>query len=96
MIFFSGRSTLYKILDECPAVVRKSVEGLDNFVMEGSRGFTELEKIINKLEIPSEESKILIMSLQNAKTYLKSGLKVSIIRNEFKIYIHMYTDMYIQ
>lgn len=79
-------------------MVRKSVEGLDNFVMEGSRGFTELEKIINKLEIPSEESKILIMSLQNAKTYLKSGLKVSIIhvRNEFKIYIHMYTDMYIQ
>lgn len=78
-------------------MVRKSVEGLDNFVMEGSRGFTELEKIIiNKLEIPSKESKILIMSLQNAKTYLKSGLKVSIIRNEFKIYIHMYTDMYIQ
>lgn len=75
-------------------MVRKSVEGLDNFVMEGSRGFTELEKIINKLEIPSKESKILIMSLQNAKTYLKSGLKVSIIRNEFKIY--MYTDMYIQ
>lgn len=91
MFFFSGRSTLYKILDECPAVVRKSVEGLDNFVMEGSRGFSELEKIINKLEISSEESKILSMSLQNAKTYLKSGLKVNIIIIIFKIYILVYT-----
>lgn len=91
MFFFSGRSTLYKILDECPAVVRKSVEGLDNFVMEGSRGFSELEKIINKLEISSEESKILSMSLQNAKTYLKSGLKVSIKIIKFKIYIIVYT-----
>lgn len=91
MFFFSGRSTLYKILDECPAVVRKSVEGLDNFVMEGSRGFSEPEKIINKLEISSEESKILSMSLQNAKTYLKSGLKVSIIIIIFKIYILVYT-----
>lgn len=90
MFFFSGRSTLYKILDECPAVVRKSAEGLDNF-MEGSRGFSELEKIINKLEISSEESKILSMSLQNAKTYLKSGLKVSIIIIIFKIYILVYT-----
>lgn len=57
MFFFSGRSTLYKILDECPAVVRKSVEGLDNFVMEGSRGFSELEKIINKLEISLVKSR---------------------------------------
>lgn len=56
-------------------MVRESVEGLDNFVMEGSRGFSELEKIINKLEISSEESKILSMFLQNAKTYLKSELK---------------------
>lgn len=72
-------------------MVRKSVEGQDNFVMEGSRGFSELEKIINKLEIPSEESKILSMSIQNAKTYLKSGLKVSIIIMQFKIYIHVYT-----
>lgn len=91
MFFFSGRSTLYKIFDECQAVVRESVEELDNFVMEGSRGFSELEKIINKLEISSEESKILSMSLQNAKTYLKSELKVSIIIIKFKIYILVYT-----
>lgn len=61
MIFFLGRSIFYKILDECLVVVRKSVEGLDNFVMEGLRGFIELEKIINKFEILSEELKILIM-----------------------------------
>lgn len=72
-------------------MVRKSVEGLDNFVMEGSRGFSELEKIINKFEISSEESKILSMSLQNVKTYLKSGLNVSIIIIKFKIYIFVYT-----
>lgn len=59
--FFLGRSIFYKILDECLVVVRKSVEGLDNFVMEGLRGFIELEKIINKFEILSEELKILIM-----------------------------------
>lgn len=48
-------------MDECLVVVRKSVEELDNFVMEGLRGFIELKKIINKFEILSKELKILIM-----------------------------------
>ncbi|XP_076084450.1 uncharacterized protein LOC143055196 [Mytilus galloprovincialis] len=73
-----GSSTLYKILDECSAVVRKSVEGLDNFIMEGCKGFDELDKVIKRLELPTEEVKCLLLGLQKAKTYLKSGLKVSL------------------
>ncbi|XP_076090297.1 uncharacterized protein LOC143062512 [Mytilus galloprovincialis] len=75
-----GNSTLYKILDECSAVVRKSVEGLDNFIMEGCKGFDELDKVIKRLELPTEEVKCLLLGLQKAKTYLKSGLKSHISR----------------
>ena len=40
---------MFKVLDECSALVRKSIEGLDNFVMEGSRAFGELEVVLDQL-----------------------------------------------
>ncbi|VDH91448.1 Hypothetical predicted protein [Mytilus galloprovincialis] len=45
-----GKSTLYRILTECAASVRTSVEGLDNYVMEGSRAFQILEGFFRHLE----------------------------------------------
>ena len=42
---------MFKILDECTAMVRKSFEGLDNYVKEGCRGFTHLESLLEKLHV---------------------------------------------
>ena len=70
---FAGKSTLYKILDNCPASVRKSIEGLDNYVMEGSRAFQTLEEI---LTIFKEDD--LKRKLTEAKLYLKTDFKVYI------------------
>ncbi|KAK3083376.1 hypothetical protein FSP39_021062, partial [Pinctada imbricata] len=64
-----GKSTLYRILTECAASVRKSVEGLDNYVMEGSRAFQTLEEIFS-------EDKDMKTKLLEAKRYLKAEFKV--------------------
>lgn len=37
--YFVGISILYKILNKCFVLVRKSMEGIDYFVVEVSRGF---------------------------------------------------------
>ncbi|CAC5404688.1 unnamed protein product [Mytilus coruscus] len=63
-----GKSTLYKILSECAASVRKSVEGLDNYVMEGSRAFQTLEEIF--MDENNLKTKLL-----EAKRYLKADFK---------------------
>ncbi|XP_062597521.1 uncharacterized protein LOC134258946 [Saccostrea cucullata] len=70
-----GNSTLFKILEECSAVFRKSIEGLDNFLMEGIKAFEELDKIVKRLELSTEDEKPLTAGLQSAKNYLKSGFK---------------------
>ncbi|CAG2250954.1 unnamed protein product [Mytilus edulis] len=71
-----GSSTLYKLLEDCAALVRRSIEGLDNFVMEGCRAFRDLESVVHKLGLNNAESKSVLENLQNAKRYLKSELKV--------------------
>ncbi|CAC5400064.1 unnamed protein product [Mytilus coruscus] len=71
-----GSSTLYKLLEDCAALVRRSIEGLDNFVMEGCRAFRDLESVVHKLGLNNAESKSVQENLQNAKRYLKSELKV--------------------
>ncbi|CAC5370903.1 unnamed protein product [Mytilus coruscus] len=68
-----GKSTLYKILSECAASVRKSVEGLDNYVMEGSRAFQTLEEIF--MDQNNLKTKLL-----EAKRYLKADFKIHLAR----------------
>ncbi|CAC5383981.1 unnamed protein product [Mytilus coruscus] len=72
-----GKSTLYKILSECAASVRKSVEGLDNYVMEGSRAFQTLEEIF--MDENNLKTKLL-----EAKRYLKADFKVEKAVNDIK------------
>ena len=74
-----GKSTKFKVLDECSAMVKKSIEGLDKFVMEGSRGFGELEAMLNPLANQDEEVRLLKERLQEGKRYLKSEYKVCYI-----------------
>ncbi|CAC5391746.1 unnamed protein product [Mytilus coruscus] len=51
-----GRSTMYKILNDCAASVRKCVEGLDYYVAEGGKAFQDLVIIIEKLSASTEIS----------------------------------------
>ncbi|CAC5408117.1 unnamed protein product [Mytilus coruscus] len=63
---------------ECAASVRKkSVEGLDNYVMEGSRAFQTLEEIF--MDENNLKTKLL-----EAKRYLKADFKVEKAVNDIK------------
>ncbi|CAC5386464.1 unnamed protein product [Mytilus coruscus] len=73
-----GRSTMYKILNDCAASVRRCVEGLDYYVAEGGKAFQDLETIIEKLCASSEKKKELKSKLLNGKRYIKSDFKVHI------------------
>ncbi|VDI38562.1 Hypothetical predicted protein [Mytilus galloprovincialis] len=73
-----GSSTMFKILSECSATVRKSLEGLDYFVAEGSRGFQDLQDIVLSEGYPEASNGTeLNRLLLEAKHYMKTDYKVS-------------------
>ncbi|KAK3109197.1 hypothetical protein FSP39_025224 [Pinctada imbricata] len=76
-----GNSTLYKILNDCSASVRKSIEGLDYYVAEGGRAFVDLEEILTNLKLPDEGEKVLKKKLIAGKQYLKTDYKVHVERS---------------
>ncbi|XP_071171006.1 uncharacterized protein [Mytilus edulis] len=72
-----GSSTMFKILSECSATVRKSLEGLDYFVAEGSRGFQDLQDIVLSEGYPEASNGTeLNRLLLEAKHYMKTDYKV--------------------
>ncbi|XP_062619047.1 uncharacterized protein LOC134280620, partial [Saccostrea cucullata] len=73
-----GTSTMYKILNDCSASVRQSVEGLDYYVAEGGQAFKELENIVQQLDFTLEEKQITLKSLVSAKHYLKTDFKLHV------------------
>ena len=69
-----SNSTCYKILKNCPASFRKSMQGLDNVVADGLNSFDQMENLISKLSEKSlneEKFKNLKIILNNCKIYLK-------------------------
>lgn len=66
-----GKSTMYKILTECAASVRQSVEGLDNFIMEGARAFQILEELLESCGLKEMSGRLV-----EGKRYLKTDFKV--------------------
>lgn len=76
-----SESTMYRILSECSASVRKSLQGLDYFAADGSQAFDELLSLIPKIvaygggdrqwEIETMEK------LKAARLYLKGDYKVT-------------------
>ncbi|VDI13539.1 Hypothetical predicted protein [Mytilus galloprovincialis] len=67
-----GSSTMFRILSECSATVRKSLEGLDYFVAEGSRGFQDLQDIVLSSGYPETSNGTeLNRPLLEAKRYMK-------------------------
>ncbi|CAC5365693.1 unnamed protein product [Mytilus coruscus] len=74
-----GSSTMFKILSECSATVRKSLEGLDYFVAEGSRGFQDLQDIVLSEGYPETSNGTeLNRLLLEAKRYMKTDYKVHV------------------
>ncbi|VDI78120.1 Hypothetical predicted protein [Mytilus galloprovincialis] len=73
-----GTSTMYKILEECAASVRHSVEGLDYYVAEGGRAFRDIEEILEGFDCEDEDIKKMKADLLEVKRYLKSDYKVHV------------------
>ena len=64
---FSKR-TMMRVLSECSASVRKSLQGLDNYAAEGARAFDDLAGIVENISTNVE--------LDAGKLYLKGEYKV--------------------
>ena len=74
-----SESTMIRILLECSASLRKSLEGLDYFAAEGARGFEDLSEVLGKtLSLGASEDEVanLQESLKAGKQYLKGDFKV--------------------
>ena len=76
---FSER-TMLRVLNECKASTRKSLQGLDYFAADGARAFDELEGLVlqlGELGRGKEWQVRYVKSLKVAKFYLKGDFKVS-------------------
>lgn len=77
-----SRSTLLRILRECSASVRKSLQGLDYFTAEGTRAFEDLLCIVHNISLlradGSDWETMMKDSLKAGKLYLKGDYKVHI------------------
>lgn len=75
---FSER-TMLRVLSECSASVRKSLQGLDYFAADGAQAFDTLISVVHQLsEFGADNSweTTTIDSLKTAKMYLKGDYKV--------------------
>ena len=75
-MIISGTSTMYKILEECAASIRHSVEGLDYYVSEGGRAFRDLEEILEQFHSENEDVRKMKTDLLEVKRYIKTDYKV--------------------
>lgn len=75
-----SHSTMLRILSECSASVRKSLQGLDYVAAEGSRAFDTLGDIVEKVSHMTDGGKKWAEELQETlkagKLYLKGDYKV--------------------
>ena len=74
-----GERTALRILHECSASVRKSLQGLDNFAAEGGKAVDDLLSLLETLSsLGSREDKICSLkeALKSGKLYLKGDYKV--------------------
>ena len=75
-----GRSTLFKILDECKASTRKAIQGLNYFIANGTEAFDSLYDVVNCLLLDPGENRRLIDNLKRGKQYLKTDFKFNVSR----------------
>ena len=78
---FSER-TMLRVLSECSASVRKSLQDLDYFAADGAQAFDTLISVVRQLSEFGADSNwkaTTIDSLKTAKMYLKGDYKVKVI-----------------
>ena len=84
---FSER-TMLRVLAECKASVRKSLQGLDYFAADGARAFEDLDNLVRhlgELGLGKEWEVQYVELLKTAKLYLKGDFKVMILlKNSWK------------
>ena len=80
-----SRATLFRILEIREASQRKSLQGLDNTVTDGSVAFMTMDEICERLVhfgVDMKWSELINKRLQKAKQYLKTDYKVHCQENE--------------
>ena len=76
-----SETTMRRVLSECSASVRKSLQGLDYFAAEGARAFDNLISLMRQVSLlgPGHDwEKRVIKDLKTQKLYLKGDFKVSV------------------
>jgi len=66
-----SRSTVYRLLDVCKMQQKKTMCGLDSFVVDGNNGFDMLENIVKDLELNKNEEKNMLQLVSLSRNYLK-------------------------
>ena len=72
-------TTMRRVLSECSASVRKSLQGLDYFAAEGARAFDDLVALVRQiggLGSGKEWETTVVQALMTSKQYLKGDYKV--------------------
>ena len=87
-----SRSAMLRVLSECSASVRKSLQGLDYFAAEGSRAFDDLASIVQEIALLRADGvtwgpiSMIQESLKVGKLYLKSDYKVCHTNSNTRLY----------
>ena len=74
-----SKRTQLRVLDVCSALVRTSLQGLDNFSAQGSKAIEDLSEIVDKIADQAKSqawAKEMKQTLRSAKQYLRSDYKV--------------------
>nr|XP_034313671.1 uncharacterized protein LOC117684677 isoform X2 [Crassostrea gigas] len=75
-----GDSTMYRILSECGAQIRTSLEGIDYFIAEGGRAFRTildaLEELLKFQVLNQQEKKDFSAFFLQCKQYLRADFKI--------------------
>ena len=84
--------TMQRVLAECKAFVRKSLQGLDYFAADGVRAFVDLETLVRQLgELGLEKEWEVqhVELLKAAKLYLKGDFKVSFFTKDANLHLRL-------
>ena len=79
---------MFRVLDECSATHRKSLQGLDNFAAQGGRSFDDLGTVVLTISPLKKDGENWAAEMQEVlkvgKLYLKGDYKVTNQLNKAK------------
>ena len=86
-----SRATVFRLLEICKMRQKKTLCGLDSFVVDGMQGFDTLEKLTTQLVNNEEEKKHLIQLLALSKEYIKVEYKMHVTQGDVTCITHCRT-----